>query len=204
MAITVALLVAAAVGTWNCLSLPHIAMPARRAKSRDAAMDFIAVIATLEDELHAGASVGSALSQARHTSPLHDSGMRNDEDGPDWLSRAAHVHGLPELDQLALALSLAARTGAGVDSTVAHITASLQSRIVSRALVAQEMAGTKATIAVLAALPVFGAVMAGMLGAGGLQWLVGTTPGRACAVVGMVLEVGGMAWVRRLLRGVEQ
>jgi tight adherence protein B len=67
-------------------------------------------------------------------------------------------------------------------------------------LIATELASTKATVFVLAGLPIMGAGMGLMLGADSMSWLFGSSAGRVCLVLGLGLELVGWLWIKRLLK----
>jgi tight adherence protein B len=66
-------------------------------------------------------------------------------------------------------------------------------------LIAAELASTKATVFVLAGLPIMGAGMGLMLGSDAIAWLLGSTAGRVCLGLGIGLELVGWLWIKRLL-----
>jgi tight adherence protein B len=66
-------------------------------------------------------------------------------------------------------------------------------------LIATELASTKATVFVLAGLPIVGAGMGIMLGSDSMSWLLGSSAGRVCLTLGISLEVLGWIWIKRLL-----
>jgi tight adherence protein B len=68
-------------------------------------------------------------------------------------------------------------------------------------LISTELASTKATVFVLAGLPVMGAGMGLILGTDSISWLLSSTVGRTCLVFGVILEVAGWLWIKRLLNG---
>lgn len=191
-------LVLSAVGLWQGVRLPPIRVSLPRRRATDAPRAFLRAVAALDDELRAGSTISAAVAVARE---VVGGGAGFDGGDSEWLSAAAMQHGLPELRYLGVAVDLARTSGASLDETLQHVTESLEARLADRELVAQELASTKATIVLLACLPAVGAAMAAMLGAGSIDWLVRTGPGRVCAVAGFALEALGVAWVRRLVRG---
>jgi tight adherence protein B len=52
---------------------------------------------------------------------------------------------------------------------------------------------------VLAGLPIMGAGMGLLLGSDAISWLLGSTAGRLCLVLGIGLELVGWLWIKRLL-----
>lgn len=198
MRLAAAALVMMSVGVWQGIQVPvpRFSLP-RRTRS-DSARQFLRGVAALEDELRGGSTIAAAVAVAR-TVVGGDTPM--DRDDAEWFTTAAARYDLPELRYLGVAVALARTTGAGLDDTLQHVTESLEARLADRELVEQELASAKATIVLLACLPVVGAAMAAMLGAGSIHWLTHTGPGRVCALAGLALEALGVAWVRRLVRG---
>jgi tight adherence protein B len=66
-------------------------------------------------------------------------------------------------------------------------------------MIATELASTKATVFVLAGLPLMGAGMGLILGSDSIAWLLGSSAGRVCLVLGLGLELMGWLWIKRLL-----
>lgn len=198
MRLAAPVLVMAAVGLWQGVRMPPLRVSLPRRRATDAPRAFLRAVAALDDELRAGSTISAAVAVARAVV-----GGGDDFGGDDfeWLNSAASKHDLPELRYLGVAVDLARTSGASLDETLLHVTESFEARLADRELVAQELASTKATIVLLSCLPVVGAAMAAMLGAGSIDWLVRTGPGHACAVAGLALEALGVVWVRRLVRG---
>jgi tight adherence protein B len=69
--------------------------------------------------------------------------------------------------------------------------------------VGAQLAGPRATVRVLALLPLVGLGMGLLMGADPLGFLLTTPWGWGCLVVAGVLEVAGVVWMRRLVSGIE-
>jgi hypothetical protein len=65
------------------------------------------------------------------------------------------------------------------------------------------MSGAKLSAWVLAALPLFGIVLAGFLGVNSLEWLANSKLGNFNIVAALILEVIGIIWVRRITSRIE-
>jgi hypothetical protein len=65
------------------------------------------------------------------------------------------------------------------------------------------MSGAKLSAWVLAALPLFGIVLAGFLGVNSLEWLANSRIGNFNIVAALILEVIGIVWVRRITSRIE-
>lgn len=196
------LLAAAAVAVWTGarVPIPTLKLPRRR-QVGDAAALWVRFVDTVADELRAGASVASAFESARE-----DLAVTSLEPArvsyAQALAAVSRSHHLPELAHLGLALDVAYTSGASLTSTLEHIADSLRARIEDRALVGQELASTKATVVVLACLPVVGAVMAAALGGHSISWMTSNPIGRLCLIGGLMLQGIGMWWIRHMVRAV--
>jgi tight adherence protein B len=69
--------------------------------------------------------------------------------------------------------------------------------------VSAALAAPRATVRMLAALPLVGIAMGGLLGAQPWSVLLGTPYGLASLVVGLLLDAAGVWWVERLARAAE-
>ena len=69
--------------------------------------------------------------------------------------------------------------------------------------IAAELSGVKATITVLALLPVVGTFLGLVMGVNVVYWLLTNPFGWLCLTVSAALEVLGLLWVRKLIRGVK-
>lgn len=102
------------------------------------------------------------------------------------------------LTDLSLTLQVSDKSGAPISSALSRLIHNLVATRTSKQLIAAELASTKATILVLAALPAIGFLLASVLGAEPMGWLLHTTVGRTFLILGIVLELLGLAWVNRI------
>ena len=93
--------------------------------------------------------------------------------------------------------AVAAGAGAGLADGLDRLAAALAAEQRRRAEVDAQLAGPRASAAVLAALPAFGLALGAALGARPLGFL-GTPAGLACLVAAAALDAAGVLWVRRL------
>jgi tight adherence protein B len=98
-------------------------------------------------------------------------------------------------------LELSSQSGSSVTEALAQVADKLMTRKNQEQLIATELASTKATVFVLAGLPIIGAGMGLMLGSDSISWLLGSTAGRVCLALGLALELLGWFWIKRLLNG---
>ena len=61
----------------------------------------------------------------------------------------------------------------------------------------------RASARMLAALPLFGLLIGHWIGAEPVTWLLGSWIGRLVLVAGVGLQLLGLAWLRRMVAGVE-
>lgn len=109
--------------------------------------------------------------------------------------------GAPELALAALVARLTARTGAPPGDPMAEVTRLARDRVALDRAVAQEIAATRASVAVLAGLPLLGLALGRVLGSDAM-WLLTAGLGRACLVIGVCFEVAGLLWMRRMVAAV--
>lgn len=96
-------------------------------------------------------------------------------------------------------LELSSQSGSSVKEALTQVANKLIARRNQEQLIATELASTKATVFVLAGLPIMGAGMGLMLGTDSISWLLGSSAGRVCLVLGIGLELVGWFWIKRLL-----
>ena len=109
------------------------------------------------------------------------------------------VYKVASLGSCANLLELSSQSGSSVNEALTQVADKLMTRRNQEQLIATELASTKATVFVLAGLPIMGAGMGLILGTNSLSWLLGTAAGRACLTFGLGLELVGWFWIRRLL-----
>lgn len=186
-------------------------LPARLhglASFRTGARDAAAVTAALPElcraaaaELRSGAPPPLALSRAAAEVPpalaAHVRRLAADPGPPaDW----AALRGAEQLRALGALWSVAADAGSGLADGLDRLAASLAAEQRRRADVAAQLAGPKASAAVLAVLPLCGVALAASLGARPVAFLTRTPYGIACLVAAILLDAAGVWWVRRITR----
>lgn len=105
------------------------------------------------------------------------------------------------LARLASAWELAERHGMGLAELVDAVRADLDARLRIGGEVRAQLAGPRATAAVLAGLPMLGVMLGEGIGAGPLRVLVDTVVGQVLLVVGTALGCAGTAWSDRIMAG---
>jgi tight adherence protein B len=112
------------------------------------------------------------------------------EDGP-----------VPEaLARIAAAVRLSSRTGCSLAVVAGAVEDDLRSRRRHRDELRAAVAAPRASALVLAGLPVFGIAMGSGIGADPWTVLTTTGVGQVLLVVGVGLELAGIAWAGRLVR----
>ncbi|WP_418961442.1 type II secretion system F family protein [Streptomyces tritici] len=181
---------------------------ARLRKEHEARQDAVAALCgTLAGELRAGRQPGPALCFAAAST----GGLGPDEaevlaaarfggDVPEALRRAANREGAEGLAGLAACWQVAVDGGAGLASGVDRLESALCGARDRRERLRAQLAGTWATVAVLAALPAVGLLLGTAMGANPLRVLLHTPAGLACLVIGVLLQCAGLRWATWIVR----
>ncbi len=104
------------------------------------------------------------------------------------------------LTRVAAAVRLSARTGCSLAGVVTALEDDLRARIGAETELRSAVAGPRASAAVLAGLPVLGLLMGSGVGADPWRVLTTTGTGTVLLLIGVGLEVAGIAWSGRLVR----
>jgi tight adherence protein B len=188
----------------------------RRRAARTAAADADATAAELAaalrritDELRAGAHPASALEGAVGDGPraravLAEAAVagRLGDGVPAALMREAKQRpsAAADLRRTARAWRLAERHGIPLAETLGAVAAEMTWRLQYAGRVRAQLAGPRATAAVLTALPVLGIGLGELLGAEPLAVLRGGVLGQVLLVLGVGLTAAGHAWCEHILR----
>jgi tight adherence protein B len=166
----------------------------------------VELISALRDELLAGGALRpsferAALSAGAQVCPEAVAVCRMGGDVPPALRSDAD--GEPLLLSLAALWQVCEGSGGALAAALDRLVDSARQGARTRREIKAQLAGPRATMKVLAALPVVGVGMGFLMGANPLTFLLGSVWGWACLVVAMLLEAGGVAWTRKLVRGIE-
>ena len=181
--------------------------PTRRREAARRRAAVIELCTGLAAELGAGGSARTSLIVAARSVPdvAHLGAVADAPHGD--VARALQVAALRRggggLRSLAACWRVSERSGSALAPSVARLAVTLRDEEQVRREVAAQLAGPRATSVLLALLPLFGLLMGGALGADPLAVLVGTPAGRACLVVGLLLEALGLFWTARITRRAE-
>lgn len=107
------------------------------------------------------------------------------------------------LADLAACWRVSERYGSGLEPALVRLARALRADEQVRRELTAQLAGPRATAALLALLPVVGVAMGWAVGADPLRVLLRTGPGQAGLLVGAALDVAGLLWTSRIARAVE-
>jgi tight adherence protein B len=163
--------------------------------------------AALRAELEAGLQPRAAFISAVWSYPeLRDLAERtthpdSEFDLPQLLSEHAQRPGRRALRALAACWYAADRHGISLTDAVSGIEEGLRAESARLRSTEVELAGIRATILLLAALPLFGFALGLALGANPLNTLLHDTVGQLSLAVGVGLDLVGLLWTDRLVAG---
>jgi tight adherence protein B len=106
------------------------------------------------------------------------------------------------LDRISAAVRLSTRTGCSLAAVAAAVEDDLRARQRQRRELRSVIAAPRASAALLAGLPLLGLAMGSGVGAEPWRVLTTTGTGQVLLVVGVALELTGLAWSARLVRRV--
>ena len=102
--------------------------------------------------------------------------------------------------RLGLVLRISEQTGTAVTPLLNRFIKQVKYQLELKQEIASELASTKATVLVLALLPLFGVLLTSFLGANSIAWLVQNSFGRIALGLAMILNFLGWKWVNRLIK----
>jgi len=111
------------------------------------------------------------------------------------LNLPIHKHG----PQLQLILESCFETGAALTPTLNRLIKKIKFDIELSQEIVAELASTKATVSILAGLPFFGLLLSSLLSGNSIQWLIGTSAGRLCLGLGLLLNGLGVLWLKKIV-----
>ena len=157
------------------------------------------LLAGLAAELRAGSQPRDALAVVSASvpallAPVAAAARSPVADPAAALDLAAREPGAAALADLAVAWRVVADTGAGLAGVVDRVAAGARAEAAVRREVASQLAGPRATAALLAGLPLAGVGLGAALGADPLGFLLEARPGRICLLAAVLLVAAGGAW----------
>jgi len=175
----------------------------RRAREVRSVADFCAALAA---ELRAGQPPSVAWSRLWGSTKLvsssqaHAVGYRADI--PSVLRAASTGLGHGGLERVAACWEVGENSGAGLAAALDRIAQSLQAEREISAEIDGQLAGSRATARLLAALPILALALGEALGADPLEILLTTGYGWLCLLLGVGLSVLGSRWIEQQIRSV--
>jgi len=179
----------------------------RRSRHDDQRQEIATFLMAFADELSTGLPVTHALQRAGGKYSWLSHTVGSSQSGGD-VAAALRADALAvsssALSGLSAAWQVSAGSGAGLARAAKSLGHSAQQRERMRRELASQMAGPKGTARVLAVLPLVGLILGSGFGGSPVRWLTSTPPGLVVLAVGLILEVLGLIWVRRLVSRVER
>ena len=145
-------------------------------------------------DVHAAAELGVPVSTSLRRSADSSPGG-SDSELARWASSVTA--------QLAACWDISERSGASLATSLSGLANSVESQIDARAARDSALAGPRATVRVLAWLPVLALGLGMLMGTDPITTLITTPGGRVALVAGAVLTVAGRLWTRQLMRHAE-
>lgn len=173
----------------------------RRAGVMHRRAQLLAAVRVLVGELAAGARPPAALTAAAETSPSYAAvfgaaAMAATRAG----DAGAVLADYPDTRTVGLAWRLGEDTGSELSGVLTRVSLELAAVDEQRRNVEIALAGPRASAALLAGLPMLGIALGAAMGAQPWSFLFGAPAGRAVCCVGVLLDVAGLLWMRRILR----
>jgi tight adherence protein B len=176
-----------------------------RARRREASVD---VVFALAAELRAGSTPGQALTSAAETTDVLRAPLAHAAHAVRaGLPAAGPLRAISELAGCELLAAVAAvwqvteQAGGAVADVLDRMGATLDADAADRRTFEAALAGPRASMTLLAALPAVGLLMGESAGAHPLRLLLHQPVGWALLGGAVLLELIGLAWSRRLVRG---
>jgi tight adherence protein B len=171
-----------------------------RRRVRDAA-DLGTALGLLVAELEAGARPSAALAAAREGGVAHrmifERAAARAERGDD---AAIELLAAAPTRVIGCAWRLGEQSGAPLAGVLARVAADVAAAADQRRASAVALAGPRSSAVMLAGLPILGLGLGSAMGAAPVPFLITTGAGRVLCCVGVLLDVAGIAWMRRILR----
>ena len=185
------------------IQIPNLSLNPK-AKSKVSFEQELQFIFNLKSQLHAGVNQVDALGFAVSRAPEFAftntrQALVSQTNVYSALQEDSTSYNVPSFANCANLLELSSHSGSSVNEALTQVADMLMTRRDQEQLIATELASTKATVFVLAGLPIMGAGMGLMLGSDSISWLLGSVAGRVCLVFGIALELLGWLWIKRLL-----
>jgi tight adherence protein B len=207
LAITLCVLVALPAHPATRLRTVHrINLGRRRANRVRPAIDPVAAMSAFSAEVRAGSAPATALRFALQPfpqlCPRTQEALLAQGDVAAALRSDAASSRQREWAALAAVWDLTDRRGVSVVAVADRLAEHGRALAGARRLLNAELAEARATVRVLALLPVIGLMLGTVLGANPLRWLMTSSAGHVVIAAAIGFEVLGWLWVRALVRSV--
>jgi tight adherence protein B len=160
----------------------------------------VMALRVLIGELESGARPPAALGAAAELAPAYAAVLTSAAVAAESGDAGGVLVANPSTRAIGFAWRLGERAGAELSGVLARVARDLAAQEEQRRSVAIALAGPQASAAVLAGLPLLGVALGAAMGARPWAFLIGAGPGRGVCCVGVLLDVGGVLWMRRILR----
>lgn len=148
-----------------------------------------------------GRSAGSLLGRLGDEALARLVAARYGADVPAALRWLATLPGGAGACAIAACWQVTAGSGTGLAAALDQVAEALRADRALHEEIQSELTGPRTTAALLAALPAFGLLLGGALGAQPLAVLLHTPLGWGCLLAGLLLEIAGLFWTGRIVRG---
>jgi tight adherence protein B len=174
----------------------------RRRKQAEHTRDLLSSVQVLVAEFESGAGPPAALEAAAAAGPRVRAGFAAAGETAGRGGSAAdrfRADSDPGLRVVGHAWVLSEDTGAPLAGVLDRVAVDLAAAEEQRRTVSIALAGPRSSAAVLSGLPLLGIALGAAMGARPLPFLLGSPPGRLLCCVGVLLDVAGVLWMRRIL-----
>ena len=94
--------------------------------------------------------------------------------------------------------------GASLSPVLTKFNEQLQVEKELRQELESSLSGAKLSAIVLAFLPIIGVLLANFLGANSFNWIINSNVGKICLILGILLEILGIFWVKKIINNIEK
>jgi tight adherence protein B len=176
---------------------------ARRKQSTGQRGELLAGLRMLIGELEAGARPPAALAASAEAAPAYAAVFAAAAAAADTGDAGSVLAAEPRTRAIGLAWQLGERAGTELTGVLARVARDLAAEDEQRRSVAIALAGPRASATVLAGLPALGLALGTAMGARPWDFLVSAGAGQVVCCTGVLLDVAGLWWMRRILARAE-
>lgn len=160
----------------------------------------------LAADLSAGLPPPSALRAGEEVWPPWTAVVRADALGAsvsEAMRSLAEHPGAADLVQVAAAWQISQRSGAALAQALSDVGSDLRAQAETRRVIRTELASARSTAGLVTLLPILTLAMGSTMGSP-IRFLLATTPGQVCLLVGIATAGAGLWWIERIAAGVER